>query len=389
MSKSLTRGELYALVWSKPMSELAGEFEMSDVGLKKICKAAYVPTPPLGYWAKIKSGKKADKTPLPKLYPFQSEIVRFGEMRNRYLYVSEPEMSDEELAALVLPDPPKFELTKEEARAKIEALVPNIAIPEKIIKIHPVAQILADAQTALVGKRYSFDKPKYLHPQGAKVFRALNSLFFYFEGLGFRAKMHGPSSQSLSINLDGQYYYFRLVSLDDPNGIYRKKVVAGKKYGFAWAHQEWRMSEESTYREYDDLTPTVLRELAIELFVKIEGGHRRSLQWQYERQVDRKQEAIGRLNAKRQAEAKRLRENTERTVARRFELMDAALLQITKANQIRELIAAMDRKLELSKKPIAGYQKWRAWAEHEANSVDPRNMSIKRAGRWVEKFNLK
>lgn len=389
MSKTFTRKELYELVWSKPMSELAKVFEMSDVGLKKICKAAYIPTPPLGYWAKLKNGKKVVKTALPTLHPFQSQIVYFGRQRNRYGWTAEPEMTDEQLAVMQLPELPKFECTVEEARTNIEVLVPNIAIPLKITKIHPVAQRLAEAQAALVGQQYSFHKPKYAHPNGTKVFRALNSLFFYFEGLGFRIKMHGPSSQSLSIDMDGEYHYFRLVSLDDPNGFYRKKAVVGKNFGFAWCHQEWRMAEESTYREYEDLTPQVLRDLAIELFVKIESGHRRSLEWQYERQVDRKRDAIERLNAKRQAEAKRKQENTEKVIARRFELMDDALVQMTKADQIRELIAAMDRKLEQSKKPIAGYQKWRAWAEHEANSVDPRNMSHRRAGRWVEKFKFK
>ena len=78
MSKTFTRKELYELVLSKPMSELAKVFEMSDVGLKKICKAAYIPTPPLGYWAKLKNGKKVVKTALPTLHPFQSQIVYFG-----------------------------------------------------------------------------------------------------------------------------------------------------------------------------------------------------------------------------------------------------------------------------------------------------------------------
>ena len=389
MFKTLTRKELYALVWAKPMSDLAKEFEMSDVGLKKICKAVYVPTPPHCYWAKFKNGKKVAKTVLPTLYPFQSQMVYFGRQRNRYGWTAEREMSFEELAVMQLPDPPTFDCTFEEAKANIEALVPNIPIPVKTTKIHSVAQRLADAQDALVGQQYSFHKPKYAHPNGVKVFRALNSLFFYFEGLGFRIKMNGPSSQSLSVDMDGDYHYFRLVSLDDPNGFYRKKAVAGKNYGFAWAHQEWRMADESTYREYEDLTPQILRDLAIELFVKIESGHRKSLEWQYERQVDRKRDAIEQLDAKRQAEAKRKRENTEKVVARRFELMDDALVRMTKANQIRELMTALDRKLELSKKPIAGYQKWRAWAEHEANSEDPRNMSIKRAARWVEQFKFK
>ena len=389
MKKTLTRQELYNLAWSKPMSQLATDFEISDVGLKKICKAAYIPTPTLGYWSKLKNGKKVSKSPLPTLHPFQSQMVYIGGQRTRYGYTQEPELTDDQLAAMQLPEPPKFENSLKEAKDKIEALVPKIAIPTKITRVHPVAQRLAEAQAKLVGEKYSFHKPKYAHPNGVKVFKALNSLFFYFGSLGFRVKMNGPSSQSLSLDMDGDYHYFRLVSLDDPNGFYRKKVVAGKNFGFAWAHQEWRMAEESTYREYEDLTPDVLRDLAIELFVKIEGRHRKHLEWQYQRQVDRKQDAIVRIQKKLEVEAKRKRENTEKIVTRRFELMDETLLLITKADQIRELIAAMDKKMELSKKPIPHYRKWRAWAQHQANSVDPRNMSIRRAGSWVEKFGFK
>jgi hypothetical protein len=387
MANVLTRADLYQMVWSTPMSQLAKQFEMSDVGLKKICKAAYVPTPTLGYWSKLSSGKRVSKTPLPVLLPFQSQMVYIRE-RSRYGYVPEPKLTDEQLAAMELPDPPKFVNSLEEAKAKIEVLVPRIAIPAKIKRVHPVAQMLAEAQAKQAAEKYSFHKPKYAHPNGIKVFKALNSLFLYFSSLGFRVKMSGPSSQSLSIDMDGEYHHFRLISLDDPNGVYRKKVVAGKNFGFAWAHQEWRMSEESTYREYEDLTPDVLRGLAIELFVKIESGHRHQLEWRYEREVERKREAIERIERKRAADAKRKRENIERVVARRYELMDEALLLISKADQIRELMEAMDKKIQISKKPISNYRKWRAWAEHQANSIDPRNMSAKRAGRWIEKFSF-
>lgn len=47
------RQEIYDLVWSKTMTQLSTEFELSDVRLKKIRKAAQVPTPRLGYWAKL------------------------------------------------------------------------------------------------------------------------------------------------------------------------------------------------------------------------------------------------------------------------------------------------------------------------------------------------
>lgn len=61
----LTRDELYALVWDRPMTKLAKEFGLSDVALHKICHKHDVPTPPLGYWAKKAHGKPVINTPLP------------------------------------------------------------------------------------------------------------------------------------------------------------------------------------------------------------------------------------------------------------------------------------------------------------------------------------
>ena len=59
---TLTRQELYELVWSTPMTKLAESFGISDVGLAKICDRHRVPTPPRGYWAKKEAGRKVKQT---------------------------------------------------------------------------------------------------------------------------------------------------------------------------------------------------------------------------------------------------------------------------------------------------------------------------------------
>ena len=63
---TLTRQSLYDLVWSRPMVEVAKDFNISDVALAKRCKAVDVPVPPRGYWARIAAGQTPPKTPLPK-----------------------------------------------------------------------------------------------------------------------------------------------------------------------------------------------------------------------------------------------------------------------------------------------------------------------------------
>lgn len=61
----MKRSDLYAKVWSTPMTKLAAELGISDVGLAKACRRHAVPAPPRGYWAKLRAGQKLDQTPLP------------------------------------------------------------------------------------------------------------------------------------------------------------------------------------------------------------------------------------------------------------------------------------------------------------------------------------
>jgi hypothetical protein len=64
---TLTRQSLYDLVWSKPMTEVAKGFGISDVALAKRCRAVDIPVPPRGYWARIAGGQTPHQPKLPKL----------------------------------------------------------------------------------------------------------------------------------------------------------------------------------------------------------------------------------------------------------------------------------------------------------------------------------
>lgn len=66
-SLSLSRHDLYEMVWSQPVIRLAGKYGVSDVWIHKICKKYNIPRPPRGYWAQIQSGKRIKRTPLPKV----------------------------------------------------------------------------------------------------------------------------------------------------------------------------------------------------------------------------------------------------------------------------------------------------------------------------------
>lgn len=75
-----TRQELYDLVWSKPMTALAKEYNISDNGLRKICKKLDIPLPQLGHWQKLQYGKKVKTIPLPKDFKGE-EIITLNERK--------------------------------------------------------------------------------------------------------------------------------------------------------------------------------------------------------------------------------------------------------------------------------------------------------------------
>ena len=67
MRQLIMREDLYNLVWTKPITKIAKDYDVSDSAIIKICKKMEVPRPGMGYWAKVEHGKKVKVKPLGKL----------------------------------------------------------------------------------------------------------------------------------------------------------------------------------------------------------------------------------------------------------------------------------------------------------------------------------
>src|SRR5262249_3148828 len=62
------REKIYEEIWSEPIQRVAKRYEISNVGIGKICRKLNTPGPGCGYWAKGAEGKPvAEQPPLPKL----------------------------------------------------------------------------------------------------------------------------------------------------------------------------------------------------------------------------------------------------------------------------------------------------------------------------------
>lgn len=71
---TVTREQLYDLVWSKTLAKLTKEYAYTNEGIKKICKEFDVPMPENGYWSKLKFDSNIQKTKLNPVFNKEDKI---------------------------------------------------------------------------------------------------------------------------------------------------------------------------------------------------------------------------------------------------------------------------------------------------------------------------
>jgi hypothetical protein len=68
LASRYNREEIYKEIWSEPIQHVAKRYNLSDVGLAKVCRKLNIPRPGRGYWAIKAAGKTTPKRPpLPAL----------------------------------------------------------------------------------------------------------------------------------------------------------------------------------------------------------------------------------------------------------------------------------------------------------------------------------
>src|SRR6266446_1185013 len=86
------RQELYEKVWQFPLRKLAAEYNISDVGLAKICHKLKIPLPGLGHWTKIACGHTIPQPPLPEVENLPVLIRQVREPKTPVLPEDAPEL---------------------------------------------------------------------------------------------------------------------------------------------------------------------------------------------------------------------------------------------------------------------------------------------------------
>jgi len=373
MTTRFTRQELYDLVWSEPMRDLAAKFSISDRGLAKACAAADIPVPERGYWNKFHAGKKVTQRPLPPrgVGRFNSVVIGGSQWSGRHF-------SNDEI--LQIPEPPKpvFETTIDEVRQEVAKLVQKAPFPKKISQPHRlIGRLLADddvrRQKHLASPyRSSWDAPIFDSAFEKRRLRLLNALFVGLEYCGMKPAVRGKEARELSVAVGDQHVPFSL------DGVKAKTHLERERSGCSFTARDtddrmylslssWRHAEldPATWVDTDQsFLEDKLREIAVELIVSAEvsfrQGETRHREWVIERKAGLIEE-----ERQRRLEEERQRKAHEAKLEKQYVdhlLGQAAALQ--EASLIRGYVAAVAKANQTSPAPISDDEllAWRSWA---------------------------
>jgi hypothetical protein len=371
------RESLYEQVWNIPMNKLAKQYNISDVGLKKICKKLNIPTPPRGYWARISHGYKDRKIPLPKLslgQPIQHvhEKQRIQSYRVRNDISDYDSLSDE-----------ADEIIKKLENDKIPCVV-----KEKLFSPHPLVQKTKSILTETTPHHiYGFLRPwrrEYLNirvtPSSlGRSLRIMDAIVKSFETIGatvgtdvypharlpfthfklFDHKIFFSLSEKLS----------RIPHVDDGKS---EDWLYSQKYDYIATGVLTLNFEacgvEGLRRNWSDSPKTKLESnirQALIGAVKIADAHR----WDYIRREEEKQ--LRQLEKERLAEERR---REEREKQRRLKL-EAQATMWRKSQDIYQFIQAVEDTFsdETSQVGVANLKRWILWAKKCADDINPLN----------------
>lgn len=360
MSKTVTREELFDAVWSRPMVQVARDYGMSDVGLKKICKKMAVPTPGRGYWRRKEQGYKVTTPKLPKLPENAvSEVSISGTPKA----IAEPLTSDS------LP----------------EGLAIALEAANKDTELHPLVQrareLLAKAKVDDKGMLCPQAKviiSVYVSPKGLdRALAAADSLIKVMEGLGNQVRIVPEKTPKLRITVSDEELG---ISIEEKvsSRPYVPKPSDKRKSAWQFPRYEYEATGQLTLRVYGDL-PYGLRtswsdgkrQRIEEIVEKIVCGIYAAAKAQTQKRIDDAQRA-------REWEEER-RRSEERQQIRRLELQRGKHLeklagQYETVVRIRRFIEAVERDAErMSGIAVQGmeFAEWLEWAKKYVEQVDP------------------
>lgn len=372
--KTITRRELYDRVWAEPMSRLAREFGLSDVGIAKICRKHDVPRPPRGYWAKKQFGQEPAQIPLPhagKDYPIEM-----------------PDPTEKP------PLPPGMQEEVDDATAQERKEESKISVAETLRGAHQLVSLAnQEFQGVKTGPNGLIEAPEKvsldIHVSKSSLRRALlimDALLKALEERGY-AVSAGPTVTILETSvrfgiceqfdtqeeepedndLEGRYVFAhnRVIQNKVPSGRLTLRIHSSppRYWGTQSSRSTWRDGEKQRLEDRLNSFVAGLVKVAARLKAHEEEEERREKE---RREQERREAESARVRAEKHtlAKAERARVNELHRQAENWR----------KSRTLREFIEAAKEK-HLAEQAGSGlgedFAKWLEWALHQADRLDP------------------
>ncbi|MEC7769829.1 MAG: hypothetical protein VX798_01510 [Bacteroidota bacterium] len=349
-TKTISRQELYDLVWAKPLGQVAQIFQMKDHVLKKLCQEHTIPLPKLGYWQKIKYGKAVQREELPKTkkeIPIELLVDKKGEAAY---------FKDSYLRRV-------YELKHEDSL--------NFEVPAKLGSMHPLVKRTKIALDQWEGRK-SFSQHRLyngpedilpIHAEAKLRPRALcfmNTLIVVIEKMGHQliseygrchVQMFG---QKTEINLRQK---FNRVRTKGEHGYGEESWVKTEKLEFMAgpSHDQKRWIDKKTM---------VLEDCLPEIVAWIEKDCR---YWHDLRAKQDEEKQLRELDSLRQKEQEKAIVDEKN----KFDQLVKDMEDWEKANRIRAYITALEGQVKSGSDFTADKIEYIQWARKKAALLDP------------------
>ena len=357
----ITREELYKLVWSKPITEVAKEFGMSDVGLAKVCKKLNVPKPYRGYWQLVEAGRPVTIPPLP---PAREGDPTRTTLSPEYYRVDFKPQDQTVLDRINAESLPENRIIVAEALEKPHALVRNTSVLLRKGKPDECGRLrcwsINDNRP-----RLNVAVSKNTLPRALLI---TDPLIKALEARGCKVNSDGATVCQIG-ETNIAFYLWEKVSRSE-------RVLTEKEQEQAWRYDRWQLTPtgeltltlDETWAERKNWRDGKKKKLEDKLNDIVAGMFAAAERIRL-KEIERQEEQ------ERWAEAERRRADLERerkVQEERRNQIDAMVASWIKSTNLRYFLQECEKTLSLeSKNPDPAGAQWLSWARAYADALDP------------------
>lgn len=368
---TLTREELYELVWKDAIRTVAPSLGVSDVWLKKCCVAADIPVPDRGYWNKLHAGKPVVVRKLTPRPPGVPNVITFGPEPRRSSWPYKPEV---ELAEPI-PVEPHFAEPIEDVETRVAKAVGKVRLHRDLESPHPRIRHVQEEDEKRRTKpkgipyRLQYSDPLFDSPFEQRRLRLLNSVLLALTAAGYKCWLYDEDARSSGVVIGSQKVSFLLdhpTAKRDHEHRYRtrKGPVDTLQFKLGATGKAW-------IDKPGDKLESHLTEIVVQTITGGEAQLRSSSQWAYEKALEHRTEMEELLRKSREEANQRERERRLKAERDRRSGLLRMARDLRKANEIRALVDEVTRTRGGEGAEAEKVNKWATWALAVADRTDP------------------